>query len=427
MTAVPAIARASVCIPTHNGARTIGRLLRAVLAQATPIPYDVLVVDTESADGTREIVRSFPVRIRGIHRDEFDHGDTRNLAASLTTGDAIVFLTQDAIPADDQWLAGLLSELEDPRVAGAYSRNLPPPGSSPLVRLSLERDPCGAAERRVHERNGTLPADPTARRLLFDFNNVSSCVRRAAWERFPFPRTSFGEDVLWARGVIESGSRIVFAPGSRVFHGHDDPPAVAGERARVDGRFNALHLGRVAIASLPDALRLGARLSWHDAKKVRSWRERVRAPRVRLAQTFGLWRGGRVRARAAVPRFLERSRLRVLYVVHGFPPESFAGTEVYARQLALAMAARGHDVGVFYRSGAGDLPDLALEESEREGIRHFRVGHALAFRHAGESYAHETVEARFAEALDRFRPEVVHFQHLIHLSARLVGMARERG
>lgn len=429
--------KASICIPTHNGADTIGRCLRAALSQTCSIPYDIVVVDTESSDGTPELVASFPVRLRRIHKDEFDHGDTRNLAASLCDGEALIFLTQDAVPADDQWLQALLDELRDDRVAGSYSRNLPHPGSAPLVMLSLQRNPAGSAERRDQGlHNGELASmDPTSKRLLFDFNNVSSCIRRSLWERFPFPRTKFGEDVLWARGAIEAGYRIVYTPRSRVFHGHDDPPPIAAERAEIDGKFNAEYLGRKCIRSLPDAVRLGLRISWKEHKALKrlpiprseKWRERLRSPRLRLSETVGLWRGGRTRRRVPRAVMLDQQRLRVLYVAHGFPPESFAGTEVYTREIAREMSARGHMVGVFYRSVAPDVPDLALRESESEGLKLYRIGHALGFHHAGESYAHSAIEARFREVCDRFRPDVVHFQHLIHLSAKLIPIARERG
>ncbi|MFN0206121.1 MAG: glycosyltransferase [Planctomycetota bacterium] len=434
--------KASICIPTHNGAPTIGRLLRAALSQDVSIPYDIIVIDTESTDGTRELAGSFPVRLRHITKDEFNHGDTRNLAASLTDGEIIVYLTQDAIPADANWLGALLDEFTDERVAGAYSRNLAHPGTSPLISCSLSRDPSGSAQRRVQYcKNGDLtPGNPkaldaTGRRLLFDFNNVSSAIRRSVWERFPFPRTGFGEDVLFARGAIEAGYKIIYCPASRVFHGHDDPPSVSYERAEVDGEFNAEHLGRICIHSFPDAIRLGLSLAWKDHKYLKhahiprkvKWMERLRAPKLRLAQTIGLWAGGRSQARATKPAMLDRERLRILYVVHGFPPESFAGTEVYTYHLAREVVARGHAVGVFYRSISPALAEFELSEHEQDGMSMFRVGHQLEFQHAGESYAHPAIEAKFREVLDRFNPDIVHFQHLIHLSARLIPIARERG
>lgn len=427
----------SICIPTLNGAATIGRCLRAALSQDCPIPYDLLLIDSGSTDGTLELAGSFPVRIRKIHKGEFNHGDTRNLGVSLTTGEIVVFLTQDAIPADSQWLMALVREFTDPQVAGAYSRNVPHPESNPIVASGLSRDPSGQPGRReqqlLHGELATL--DPTQRRLRFDFNDVSSAIRRDVWNRFPFPRTAFGEDVLFARGVIEAGFKIIYTPDSKVFHGHDDPPPVSAERARVDGEFNAVHLDRICIRSFPDAIRTGLRVAWADHKFLKhaviprglKWRERLRAPRLRISQMVGLWAGGRARRRATAPVMLDRERLRVLYVVHGYPPESVAGTEVYTYNLAREVHGRGHTTGVFYRSIREEIPEFGLQEADDQGIQLFRLKHGLEFQHAGESYSHPVIEARFREVLDRFRPDIVHFNHLLHLSARLVPMARERG
>ena len=44
---------------------------------------------------------------------------------------------------------------------------------------------------------------------------------------------------------------------------------------------------------------------------------------------------------------LPDGRLSLLYVVHGFPPETWAGTEVYTLNLAKEMQRRGHDVRIF--------------------------------------------------------------------------------
>lgn len=404
------------------------------------MPYDVLVVDTESTDGTRELVRAFPVRLTTIHTDEFDHGDTRNQAISLTLSEVVVFLTQDAIPADDRWLAALLEEFDDPRVAGAYSRNLAPPGASPLVAGALERDPCGRPERRVHDlkgggRGALEAASPLDRRLLCDFNDVSSALRRSVWERFPFPRTSFGEDVLWARGALEAGHRIVYTPESRVFHGHDDGVKTSFRRAEIDGRFNAEHLGRICIRSLPDAVRHGLGLARSDdaivgrsgLRRRARLREGLRAPVLRVAQMTGLWAGGRSRIRRAAPSMLKSRELRILFTVHGYPPESTAGTEVHTRELARELASLGHDVSVVFRSTRTDLPDLSVFEGRDGAVRLFGIANRLDYRHAGESYVNSQVEVEFRRILEHVGPDVVHFQHLLHLSAGLPRVAKEHG
>src|SRR6185295_297382 len=108
----------SVVIPAKNGRPTIGPCLDAVLAQEYAGRVDVLVIDSGSTDGTLDDVCARPsVALRRIHPLAFDHGDTRNLGAGLTTGEAIVFLVQDAEPVGRRWLANLVRNLDDPQVA----------------------------------------------------------------------------------------------------------------------------------------------------------------------------------------------------------------------------------------------------------------------------------------------------------------------
>jgi rhamnosyltransferase len=59
------------------------------------------------------------------------------------------------------------------------------------------------------------------RRRLAAFDNISSCLRRSVWERFPFDKTNFGEDLRWGKKVIEAGYKIVYEPRSAVIHSHE--------------------------------------------------------------------------------------------------------------------------------------------------------------------------------------------------------------
>ncbi|MBL8768124.1 MAG: glycosyltransferase, partial [Planctomycetes bacterium] len=97
--------KVSIVIPTWNGEDTIAECLRGVFEQDVGFETEVLVIDSSSTDRTREIVSRFPVRLHVIDQREFDHGDTRNLGALMTTGDFIVFLVQDAYPERRDWLS----------------------------------------------------------------------------------------------------------------------------------------------------------------------------------------------------------------------------------------------------------------------------------------------------------------------------------
>src|SRR5439155_18308013 len=103
----------SVLMPTWNGEEFLDRVLEALSVQDIGLPWSFLAIDSGSTDRTLSILESwasrFPVdlRVQHIHQSAFDHGDTRNLLAAESTGDLLVFLTQDAIPCGPKWLSTL--------------------------------------------------------------------------------------------------------------------------------------------------------------------------------------------------------------------------------------------------------------------------------------------------------------------------------
>lgn len=121
--------------------------------------------------------------------------------------------------------------------------------------------------------------------------------------------------------------------------------------------------------------------------------------------------------------------MRILYVVHGFPPDTWAGTEVYTLELARSMRARGHAVAVATRAPPRDAddPDWTVEEGTFDGLRVHRIRRRVERLPIAETYRPEEAVAAFFQVLDRERPDLVHFQHVLHLSVDLVPAARTLG
>lgn len=446
--ATRAIGSVSVLMPTWQGEEFLERVLAALAAQECPLRWELRVVDSGSTDRTLAILESWrarlgvPLTVESIHQSAFDHGDTRNLLAARARGDLLVFLTQDAIPGSKHWLATLARNFEDPAVGAAYCRNVPRPDAQLLTRVFSENDPGYTAGRRETR----LPAnyaqlDAHERRLLYNFNDVASAVRRELWERHPFPRTWFGEDVLLARAVLEAGWTVVYDDVAVVEHSHDYGPEEMRKRCRIDGRFNAEHLDRICVASRDDAEELTRRQLVRDREALSAAgfsgsqleQQLAQAEPLRRAAFVGLYEGGLSQRRYPTTRLLARERLRVLYVVHGFPPDTWAGTEVYTLGLALEMQRRGHEVAILTRAPAaqsvqqGGPLDFSLHEGEFRGLKVWRMTHRLQHGSLRESYHQPKAEAAFRDVLLRFRPDVAHFQHLIHLSCTLPAVAREHG
>jgi len=433
-------------MPTCQGLEFLERVFVALASQEVDLPWDLRIIDSASDDGTWELCTGWaqrfpvPVAVERIERVEFDHGDTRNLLAARSNGDLLVFLTQDAIPGDAHWLSTLVANFDDQKVGAASCRNVPRPDADPLTRLFSAGDPGYAVERRevsLPPSEEYAQLGPHERRLLYNFNDVASAIRRELWERHPFPRTSFGEDILMARALLEAGHTIVYDARATVEHSHDHDARATYERAWIDGKFNAEWLGRVCVGSMADARTLTGRVSAEDRPRIEALAgnaetrtqlvEQGRA--LRSAAFRGLHDGGLSTQRHGATQILEQPELSILYVVHGFPPDTWAGTEIYTQNLATEMQRRGHRVAVFARVPAGDdaAEDFHVEETEFQGLRVLRMTNRLEYRTMRDSFKDERAEQAFRQVLEREQPDLVHFQHLIHTSVGLVDVAREAG
>src|SRR2546425_410243 len=105
--------RATVVYLTKNGGPDFLRSLELVRTQKTHFPYDVLVIDSGSTDGTIAEAEGGGARVVRIPPEEFNYGGTKNLAARLAHGEILVFLSQDNIPSSHEWLATLLSHFKN--------------------------------------------------------------------------------------------------------------------------------------------------------------------------------------------------------------------------------------------------------------------------------------------------------------------------
>ena len=230
----------SVVIPTKNAGPRFQDTLEAISHQAGGWPWEVIMIDSGSSDETLTIGRSYGAQVVSIPPSAFNHGDTRNEGIRRARGEYVILLVQDAVPANQYWLGALVETLQqDPRAAGAYSRHLARPDDDYLSRYVAE-----FWHRQVGGRQVQEIADPVAFQRLpwisqcsrCAFNNVSAIIRRSVWQKHPFPRVNYAEDMAWAKEVLAAGYRIIYEPESMVLHTHRRPALYELRRAFVDAR-----------------------------------------------------------------------------------------------------------------------------------------------------------------------------------------------
>src|SRR3989442_2956950 len=101
----------SVVTTVRNEARNIAALLDSLVVQEPPI--EVIVVDSDSEDATRDVVRGYEKRYDFVHLYVFGgtRGTGRNFGIRKAKGDAVAFIDGDAI-ANPFWIRELREGLQ---------------------------------------------------------------------------------------------------------------------------------------------------------------------------------------------------------------------------------------------------------------------------------------------------------------------------
>lgn len=182
----------SVAIPTLDGERELDATLTAVRAQT--VTAEVVVLDSSSQDATRAVAERHGADVHVIARSQFGHGSARNRLMELTSGERVAFLTQDAVPARNDWLAALL-EPDAELTFGPYEA--PDWAPAPMRREYAELFAgAGGPDRWISSAN--------------------LCLARSAWERTPFRDVAYAEDRFLLRDI----GAAVYVPRAGVVHGH---------------------------------------------------------------------------------------------------------------------------------------------------------------------------------------------------------------
>mgnify|MGYP001273723416 FL=1 len=94
----------SVIIPTFNRKKTLGRAIQSVLNQSLS-PFEILIIDDGSNDGTEEWVKENFQNIKYIYQNNHGVSSARNIGIENAYGDWIAFLD-----SDDEWLPNKLDK-----------------------------------------------------------------------------------------------------------------------------------------------------------------------------------------------------------------------------------------------------------------------------------------------------------------------------
>jgi rhamnosyltransferase len=206
---------ASIIVLTKNGGDNFPRLLESLFSQEYAAGFEVIVIDSGSTDGTLEIANKYPLRLVKIEPEEFHHGKARNLGAGLADGKYLVYITQDALPASDEWLKKLTDNFDAPETAMVVGRQIPweytkPPEkffyyyNFPDFRITVKSDMADYYHDNVF------------------ISNVNAAIRKDIWQKYRFSENIImAEDKEIAVRLLKDGFDILYEPKAIVYHAHN--------------------------------------------------------------------------------------------------------------------------------------------------------------------------------------------------------------
>jgi glucosyl-dolichyl phosphate glucuronosyltransferase len=217
----------TVILCTYNRCQSLAKALESVAASELPNTgeWEVLVVDNNSRDQTREVVENFCRRYPGRFRYLFEPQQglcaARNAGIKNALGEIVAF-TDDDVTVDSMWLQNLTAPLQNAEWAASGGRILPARAFSAPPWLALSGP---------HSLGGPLYAHfdlgDKARELDQPAYGANMAFRKAMFEKYGGFRTDLGrrpgnqiggEDIELGHRLMAAGERLRYEPSAVVYH-----------------------------------------------------------------------------------------------------------------------------------------------------------------------------------------------------------------
>ena len=216
----------TVILCTYNRCRSLVKALESVAVSQVPAPteWEVLVVDNNSSDQTREVVeecrRHYPGRFRYLFEPQPGKSYALNRGIRESLGEILAFMDDD-VTVEPSWLQNLTTGLHDGEWAGAGGRILPERLFVPPRWLALQGPFSMGGVLALFDRGdqpGEIDWPPYGTNMAF---------QRSMFEKYGGFRTDLGpipgsqirnEDTEFGGRLMAAGERVRWEPCAVVYH-----------------------------------------------------------------------------------------------------------------------------------------------------------------------------------------------------------------
>lgn len=226
----------SVVIPCYNAGAQGEVLLQKLRSQKAIGKLEIVCVDSGSTDGTQDLCRRYGCKLIQITQQEFSHSYARELGAKNAAGSILIFMTQDALPDGENWIAKMVEPIVARQAVAVSCRENSPESTDMFYRilswnnifwLGIQKE-----DRIGQYRPGMSPEEL---RINASLNDVACAIEREVFLRFGY-RFGYAEDLDLGIRLLKSGYSIKKLHDPTVIHGHSRSAWYYLKRGFVEGR-----------------------------------------------------------------------------------------------------------------------------------------------------------------------------------------------
>lgn len=200
----------SVVMLTCNGGPKLKEVVEKLREQKVDAEVELIAVDSESTDGSCEVLQEAGFQVHAIKRKDFSFGPTRDFAFESSTGDIMVTQSQDVVPINDRYLQTITNDIINGKADVVQGGTASPPDDDTVF---------------LWDRKGRFYFTSEGRKFFQQCGSIGlSCVclaiSRKAWKETGFGKTPYCTDKFLQRKLMEKRFRITRTRGPVAWHGH---------------------------------------------------------------------------------------------------------------------------------------------------------------------------------------------------------------
>ena len=211
----------SIICPTFNKLEFLKPMMESV-AKNTDWPYELIIVDNGSTDGTKEYVLNNNLKMDGQYlRNETNKGFAiaNNQGAKLAKGNFLLFLNNDTIVTKG-WLSAMINVFSEEKAVGIVGAKLLFPGSGLLQHCGLIKLSNGMPDHLYFKKRADYPP-ANERKAVWGVTGACFLIPKTLFDElggFDEQYINGFEDVDLCLRVREKGLNIYYEPKAVIYH-----------------------------------------------------------------------------------------------------------------------------------------------------------------------------------------------------------------